>query len=90
MMLTCTKCGRRHPLSEEDVVFFYPRFFCLSCGEKLSLPIDEGRYLELRVKNDRDRRLPDSLGAPMADSMRRVRREDGPASEEGGQGMDGG
>jgi hypothetical protein len=60
MMLTCEKCGRKHPLTEEDVAFFHPRFFCLSCGAKLPFGLDEAKVLELRRKNDPDRRLDEA------------------------------
>ncbi len=85
MILTCAKCGRRHPLSEEDVVAFHPRFFCLSCGQRIAFEVEEKLLSELRGKNDRERRLSDGTGAsPPAETMRRVRPEDG------AQGMDGG
>jgi hypothetical protein len=29
MMLTCTNCGRQHPLTDDEVAQFHPRFFCL-------------------------------------------------------------
>ena len=35
MTLTCTTCGRQHPMTDEDIAYFHPRFFCLSCGRKL-------------------------------------------------------
>jgi len=85
MMLTCAKCGRKHPLTEDEIVFFYPRFFCLSCGDALSLPVDEARLRDLRSKSDRDRRLPDLKGLEAPDTVRRVhRRTDGTGAESGG------
>ena len=58
MMLTCEKCGRKHPLTEDDVAYFYPRFFCLSCGQKLKFDVGEAKLQELRHSNDPSRRLP--------------------------------
>jgi hypothetical protein len=85
MMLTCAKCGRKHPLTEDDVVFFYPRFFCLSCGDRLSFPLDESQLQQLRSKADRDRRLQDVQGLEAPDTIRRVhRRADGAGAESGG------
>ena len=80
MMLTCAKCGRKHPLSDDDVVAFYPRFFCLSCGEKLPFGIPESELAALRASNDRDRRLNDVQGLPPEDTIRRVHKgvEGGP------------
>ena len=72
MMLTCAKCGRKHPLSDDDVVAFYPRFFCLSCGEKLPFDVKESELTELRASNDRDRRLTDVAGLPPEETIRRV------------------
>jgi hypothetical protein len=57
MMLICARCGRKHPLTEDDIAFFHPRFFCLSCGEKLPFPLDDARVQELRHLNDRGRVL---------------------------------
>jgi hypothetical protein len=58
MDLTCLKCGRRHPMSEEDALSFYPRFRCLSCGETIPVPLTEKEYLDLRWKKEPDPRLP--------------------------------
>ncbi len=87
MILTCAKCGRRHPLTEEEVAFFYPRFFCLSCGDRIPFPLDEGRVRELRAKNDPDRRLSeeDLRALDGKDRPRRALREAG-----AGGGADGG
>ena len=61
MMLTCTNCGRQHPLTDEDIAYFHPRFFCLSCGKKLEFAITEAKLLELRHSNDPSRRFSDDL-----------------------------
>lgn len=53
--LTCPKCKRTVPLSEDDIAFFYPRFFCLGCGEKVPFPITPEDALKLAHKIDRDR-----------------------------------
>jgi len=58
MDLLCPKCGRSHPLSEEDAVAFYPRFRCLSCGEPLPVPLTEKEYQELRWRKELDPRPP--------------------------------
>jgi hypothetical protein len=86
MMLTCAKCGRRHPVSDDDVAAFYPRFFCLSCGEKLNFDLPEAKILELKHSNDRARKLAaaDLQGLPPADQPRRVVKRDGGSSESGG------
>jgi len=47
MILTCAKCGRKQPLTDDDVVNFYPRFFCLSCGTKLPFDVPETKLREL-------------------------------------------
>jgi len=57
MMITCTKCGRKHPMTDDDVAYFYPRFFCLSCGQKLAFDMPEAKLQELRHSNDPSRRL---------------------------------
>jgi hypothetical protein len=85
MMLTCEKCGRKQPLTDDDVAFFHPRFFCLSCGAKLKFPVDEKRLAALQRSNDRDRRLTDLAGLPPQDAVRRVHKgTDGAAAESGG------
>ncbi|HLF94406.1 MAG TPA: hypothetical protein VJB14_13165 [Planctomycetota bacterium] len=81
MMLTCAKCGHKHPLSDEDVAFFHPRFFCLSCGDKLPFDVKEVELARLRANNDRDRRLTDVEGLPPQDTIRRVHK-----ATEGGSG----
>lgn len=55
--LACDKCGRKFPLSEEDVIRFWPRVFCLSCAAKIDIPIDKNQHLALMKKRDPDRRL---------------------------------
>ena len=57
MMLTCTNCGRQHPLTDEDIAYFHPRFFCLSCGRKVEFPVPDSKIFELRHSNDPGRRL---------------------------------
>lgn len=64
LKLTCPKCKRDIPLSEDDVAFFYPRFFCLGCGEKIPFPITPDEALKLAHKIDRDRSV--SNGAARA------------------------
>jgi hypothetical protein len=73
MMITCTNCGRQHPLTDEDVAYFHPRFFCLSCGKKLEFSISDAKLLELRHSNDPSRRLSDDLSKlPPQNELRRV------------------
>jgi hypothetical protein len=86
MMLTCAKCGRKHPMSDEDLAAFYPRFFCLSCGEKLPFDAAAPKIHELRHSNDRARKLAtaDLQGLPPADQVRRVVKRDGADSGGGG------
>jgi hypothetical protein len=82
MMLTCAKCGRKQPLSDDDVANFYPRFFCLSCGEKLPFDLAESELQQLRASNDRDRRLVGLAGLPSEETVRRVHKS--PAGSESG------
>ena len=84
MMLTCEKCGRKHPLTDDDVAFFHPRFFCLSCGAKLPFQIGEKELSALRASNDRNRRVADRTGLPPEDTIRRVHRQEGDSGPEGG------
>jgi hypothetical protein len=72
MMITCTNCGRQHPLTDDDIAYFHPRFFCLSCGKKLVFPIDEAKLLELRHSNDPSRRLEDLSKLPPVTEFRKV------------------
>ncbi len=73
MMLTCEKCGRKHPLTDDDIVAFHPRFFCLSCGAKLPFAIDAVRLAQLQADNDRSRRLASLKGLESPDTIRHVR-----------------
>ena len=57
LTLDCPKCGRRNVLSEDDAVFFYPRFLCLSCGTRLDIPLSTEEYLKKLRNPDRDRRI---------------------------------
>lgn len=73
MILTCESCGRKHPLSDDDVVFFHPRFFCLTCGTKIALSVEEKKLLELQRHNDRDRRLPDASHVKGEETIRHIK-----------------
>ena len=57
LTLDCPKCGRRNVLTEDDAAFFFPRFLCLSCGNRLAIPLSTDEFLELVRNPDRDRRL---------------------------------
>lgn len=73
MMITCTKCNRKHPMTDEDIASFYPRFFCLSCGQKLNFTLPEAKILELKHSNDPSRKLPVDLSSlPPVGELRRV------------------
>ncbi len=72
MMITCEKCGRKHPMTDDDIAYFYPRFFCLSCGQKLNFALSEAKILELKHSNDPSRKLTDIAGLPPAGELRRV------------------
>lgn len=86
MMMTCAKCGRKHPMTDEDVAFFHPRFFCLSCGEKLDFAIAEPALASLRKSNDRSRTIAaaDLQGLPPADQPRKIVKREGGAADSGG------
>ena len=84
MMLTCEKCGRKQPLTDDDVAFFHPRFFCLSCGAKLPFALDEKELAALKNSNDRARGLTDRAGLPPEETVRRVHTGDGAAGPESG------
>ena len=73
MMITCTKCGRKHPMTDADIAYFYPRFFCLSCGQKLPFEVAESKLQELLHSNDPGRKITTDLStlAPMSE-LRRV------------------
>ena len=73
MILTCDKCGRKHPLSEDDVAFFYPRFMCLSCGTRLEISVEPKTLAELGRMNDRDRRVPDTPAKMGEETVRHIR-----------------
>ena len=73
MMITCEKCGRKHPMTDDDIAYFYPRFFCLSCGQKLPFNIPEAKLQELKHSNDPSRKLTDDLSTlPPMNELRRV------------------
>jgi hypothetical protein len=74
MTLTCTNCGRLHPMTDEDVAAFHPRFFCLSCGKKMEFAISEAKLLELRHSNDPGRRLAEAelKSLPPQNELRKV------------------
>ncbi|MBI4565634.1 MAG: hypothetical protein HY716_13145 [Planctomycetes bacterium] len=55
--LDCPKCSRSNPLTEEELFLFYPRFYCLTCGEKLRIPLSPEEYLRLAHATDLDRRV---------------------------------
>ena len=63
MMLTCTNCGRKHPMTDDDIAYFHPRFFCLSCGKKLPFTISDAELFKLRHSNDPSRRFADDLSS---------------------------
>lgn len=84
MMLTCRRCGRKHPVTEDEVAFFYPRFFCLTCGDKVPFPVDEEKVLALRRSNDRDRRLTDANGIRGQEGVRKVWKDEGVQESDGG------
>ena len=73
MMITSTKCGRKHPMTDADIAYFYPRFFCLSCGQKLPFEVPAAKLQELLHSNDPARKLSGDLSAlaPMSE-LRRV------------------
>ena len=73
MMITCEKCGRKHPMTDDDIAYFYPRFFCLSCGQKLPFNIAEAKLQELKHSNDPSRKFADDLSVlPPMGELRRV------------------
>ncbi|HZE99961.1 MAG TPA: hypothetical protein VE981_23340 [Planctomycetota bacterium] len=72
-MITCTKCGRKHPMTDDDIAYFYPRFFCLSCGQKLPFDIAPDKLEALRHSNDRGRKITDDLSVlPPMSEFRKV------------------
>ncbi|HVE42252.1 MAG TPA: hypothetical protein VNM14_20375 [Planctomycetota bacterium] len=73
MIITCQHCNRKHPLTDDDVAYFYPRFFCLSCGKKLEFKLPDAKILELKHSNDPSRKLTDDLSAlPPQTEFRKV------------------
>lgn len=86
MTLTCAKCGRKHPVTDDDVAAFYPRFFCLSCGVKLPFDVPEKKVFELQHSNDRARTIAaaDLQGLPPAGQQLKVPRQADDASAGGG------
>lgn len=81
-VLICPKCSRRNVLSEDDAVLFYPRFFCLSCGEKIAVPLQPEEYLKLVREPDRDRAVKVDGKAPQA-PVRALARDDAPGDTGG-------
>jgi hypothetical protein len=73
MIITCTNCNRQHPLTDDDIAYFHPRFFCLSCGKKLPFTISDADLFKLRHSNDPSRRLSDDLSKlPAQTEFRKV------------------
>ena len=62
IQLTCPKCSRQHPITDDEAVFFYPRFFCLSCGQKMEIPLKPDEYMRQTRVPDRDRRITGGNG----------------------------
>ena len=84
MNLTCGKCGNQQPLSDDDVVLFYPRFFCLGCGNRVEMKINDLLLQKLRGNNNRDRTLDSSKPTLPKETVRQVREK-----SEATQGADG-
>ena len=57
MIINCQNCNRKHPFTDEDLAYFYPRFFCLSCGKKLEFALPDSKLQELKRSNDPGRKL---------------------------------
>lgn len=72
MMLTCKKCEAKQPLTDEDIVSFYPRFFCLSCGQKLPFEISPEKLAQLFHANDRSRTISEDVTAFTSGQPRRT------------------
>lgn len=73
MIITCQHCNRKHPFTDDDVQYFHPRFFCLSCGKKLEFKLPEAKLQELRHSNDPSRKLTDDLSTlPPQSELRKV------------------
>ena len=84
MIIACQNCHRKHPLTDEDIAYFYPRFFCLSCGAKVPFQVQESDLQQLRASNDRNRRLTDVAGVPEEETIRRVQKGTAGADSSGG------
>lgn len=81
MMLTCAKCSRKQPLSDEDVASFYPRFFCFTCGAKIPFDLSDAKVFELRHSNDANRALAKSeIAAVPVEAVRKVLKAGGSAA----------
>ena len=85
MILNCESCGRKHPLSDDDVAFFHPQLFCLACGAWIAITRDDKKLLELQRENDRDRRVPNTPKLKSEETVGHIRPETTPPP-----GMDGG
>jgi hypothetical protein len=73
MIITCSNCSRKHPFTDEDIAYFYPRFFCLSCGKKLEFKLPDAKVQELKHSNDPSRKFSDDLSTlPPVAELRRV------------------
>jgi hypothetical protein len=73
MMLTCKNCNAKQPLTDDDIVNFYPRFFCLCCAQKLPFEISPEKLQQLFHSNDRSRLLTEDLSAlPPAGQIRKM------------------
>jgi len=60
MIITCQNCNRKHPFTDDDIAYFHPRFFCLSCGRKLEFNLPEAKIFELKHSNDPGRSLAEA------------------------------
>ena len=55
------------------MAYFYPRFFCFSCGKKIPFEISEAKLKELYHTVDRGRKFTDDLSKlPPQDQLRRI------------------
>lgn len=73
MMLTCKNCAAKQPLTDEDIVSFYPRFFCLSCGQKVPFEVPAEKLQLLSHANDRSRLITDDVSSlPPAGQPRKM------------------
>jgi hypothetical protein len=78
MTLDCSKCGRRNVLSEDDAVFFYPRFQCLSCGTRLPIPLSADEYYKKRHESDLDRRVQVDGSLPRPNPIKPIPKSSSP------------